>query len=232
MRGVIFILLALLLTNCRKKNVAFPDEDAQRFLTLYEQYLNSEDFDSEEEDEEDWYRSINTVAGHDEQMLITGNFTGTGIDTLYVVTEEVDSIDNMYEHYKFYARSNNPDIPEMELFGCGYATPLLVYEGDVDGDGKDEWGYLHTWLNSQWRQYRIYNYDAEKKEWRFLYYDVDKAGQALLDTSEWIRASGVDIVEKGPRPGYIIINYFDLKSEEIRDTIVRPNYTPISENAW
>ncbi|MDE5810972.1 MAG: hypothetical protein K2H61_01540 [Muribaculaceae bacterium] len=177
---------------------------------------------------------LNSVAGHKEEELIVGNFTGHGIDTLYVVTEEIDSIDNMYDRYKFYAKSNNPDLPTIEIFGCGYATPMLVYEGDVDGDGKDEWGYLHTWLNSQWRQYRIYNYDSNRKEWRFLYYDTDPHdGIHLLHTSEGFRASGVDIVEKGPAPGLIKINY-ETNDEDyqyyVMDTIVKPTYTPISED--
>ena len=104
---------------------------------------------------------------------------------------------------------------------------MLVYEGDVDGDGKDEWGYLHTWLNSQWRQYRIYSFDTKSKTWKHLYYGN------LLDTPEYVRASGVDIVEKGPKPGYIKINYGTSGVEcELRDTIVKATYTPISKDAW
>lgn len=176
---------------------------------------------------------LNSVKGHKEESMITGNFTGLGIDTIYVVEEEIDSIYDMYDRYKFYAKSNNPELPTIEMFGCGYATPLLVYEGDVDGDGKDEWGYLHTWLNSQWRQYRIYNYDSSRKEWRFLYYDTDSDVQYLLSTPEYVRASGVDIVEKGPTAGLIKINYGTWGAEcELRDTIVRPTYTRISEDAW
>lgn len=176
---------------------------------------------------------LNSVKGHREEMLITGNFTGHSIDTIFVLEEEIDSMHNMYDSYKFYAVSNNPNLPTIELFGCGYATPLLVFEGDLDGDGKDEWGYLHTWLNSQWRQYRIYNYDEIRKEWRFLYYDTDNDGQHLLSTPEFVRASGVDIVEKGPRPGLIKINYGLLDGDyELRDTIVKPTYTRISKDSW
>lgn len=110
----------------------------------------------------------------------------------------------------------------------------LVYEGDVDGDGKDEWGYLYEWMTSQWRQYRIYNYDSKTKTWRHLYYDIyDPDKVRLLSTPEYLRSSGVDIVEKGPRPGLIKINYGTWGSEfEIRDTIVKPTYTPITKDTW
>lgn len=176
----------------------------------------------------------NSVKGHKEEPRITGNFTGNGIDTLYVVEEVIDSIHEMDERYKFYAKSNNPQLPTIELFGCGYATPQLVYEGDVDGDGKDEWGYLHTWLNSQWRYYRIYNFDNKTGKWRFLYYDTGENGISLLDTPEYVRSSGIDLVEKGPKPGYIKINYgtYGPDEYEIRDTIIKPTYTPISIDAW
>lgn len=222
MRLIIFIMFAATLFSCKenqnKRVGAKLDSDSipELLRDSYElpEYLNS-------------------VKGHKEESMITGNFTGLGIDTIYVVEEEIDSIHNMYDRYKFYAKSNNPELPTIEMFGCGYATPLLVYEGDVDGDGKDEWGYLHTWLNSQWRQYRIYNYDSSRKEWRFLYYDTDSDVQYLLSTPEYVRASGVDIVEKGPTAGLIKINYGTWGAEcELRDTIVRPTYTRISEDAW
>ncbi|MDE6537619.1 MAG: hypothetical protein K2M13_06245 [Muribaculaceae bacterium] len=222
MRLIIFIIFAATLFSCKenhnKRIGAKPHSDSIPELSsdLYglPEYINS-------------------VKGHREESVISGNFTGLGIDTIYVVEEEIDSIHNMYDRYKFYAKSNNPELPTIEMFGCGNATPLLVYEGDVDGDGKDEWGYLHTWLNSQWRQYRIYNYDNSRKEWRFLYYDTDSDEQHLLSTPEYVRASGVDLVEKGPTPGLIKINYGTWGTEcELRDTIVRPTYTRISEDAW
>lgn len=222
MRLFIFIILASTLFSCKEahnKGVETkPDSD-----TISE--LSSDPYGLPE--------YLNSVKGHREERMITGNFTGLGIDTIYVVEEEIDSIDNMYERYRFYAKSNNPELPIIEMFGCGYATPLLVYEGDIDGDGKDEWGYLHTWLNSQWRYYRIYNYDNKRKEWRFLYYDAGCEGQSVLDTPEYVRASGVDIVEKGPKPGFIKIYYGTWGAEcELRDTIVKPTYTRISEDVW
>ena len=164
----------------------------------------------------------NSVAGHNEQDTIVGNFTGLGIDTLYVKTVFDENAEDIEDRVKYYARSNNPDLPAIKLFGCTSARPQLVYEGDVDSDGKDEWGYLHTWISSQWRQYRIYNYDSERKKWRFLYYDTDDNGKHLLSTPEYVRGSGVDLVEKGPRPGFIKINY----------GTDGPDHTPISKDAW
>ena len=63
-------------------------------------------------------------------------------------------------------------------------------EGDVDGNGTDEWGYLYTWMSSQWRQYRIYTFDSRTWTWKHHYYGK------LLSTPEYVRANGKEIVEK------------------------------------
>lgn len=223
MRTVFFILLALGMISCnenRSVNVSVIKTDT---------VSNTDDSC----DSNGLPKYLNSVKGHVEQNIIVGNFTGLGVDTIYVVEKQTDSADNIYAEYRYYAKSNNPDLPTIELFGCMQASPKLVYEGDVDGDGKDEWGYLHTWLNSQWRQYRIYNYDNKRKEWRFLYYDDGSGEESLLDTPEYVRASGVDIVEKGPEPGFIKINYGNGGVKcELRDTIVKPTYTRISADVY
>lgn len=173
----------------------------------------------------------NSVKGHIEKDTIVGNFIGNRIDTLYV-SIKFDEKAEIEDRVKYYAKSNNPLLPTIELYGCLGSQPQLVYEGDVDGDGKDEWGYLHTWTMSQWRQYRIYNYDNSRKEWRFLYYDVGGDKELLLNTLEYVRSRGVDIVEKGPMPGTIRINYGSgYPKFELRDTIVKPTYTRISNDA-
>lgn len=190
-------------------------------------------------EQELYNKYLNTVKGHIEKDTIIGNFTGLGIDTLYVCTVEnfpevskdlqPCSLEYYMEYQHFYARSNNPVIPDVEIFGMPNGAPQLVYEGDLDGDGRDEWGFLPVWMNSQWRQYRIYNYDPESKKWRHLYYDLPdttslKAG--LLHTPEYVRESGYDLVEKGPEPGLIKIHYGEYDGV-VYDTIVRPNYIPI-----
>ena len=119
---------------------------------------------------------LNSVKGHDEKEKITGNFTGLGIDTLYIDDEVVvEDEDGCY----YYVKSNNPEIPTIQIYGA--YCPSLVFEGDVDGDGKDEWGTLSTWMNSQWRLYSIYNYDNKTKKWRYLYDDEGGLDQLLMN---------------------------------------------------
>ena len=170
----------------------------------------------------DWMRSINTVAGHDERDTIVGNFTGKGLDTLYVVASERDTSVDYELSVKYYAVSNNPKIPRVELYGYPNVAPRLVFEGDLDGNGTDEWGYLHTWLNSQWRYYRVFT--LVNGRWRYLL-KSDK-----LNTPEWFRASGKDIVEPSGKKGYVKINYGTFGPEfEMLDTIEKVTFAKITD---
>ncbi len=142
---------------------------------------------------------LNSVAGHDERDTIVGNFTGRGLDTLYVVQSEPDTTQYWEEAISYYAVSNNKKIPPMRLYGHVRVAPHIVFEGDLDGNGTDEWGYLHTWMSSQWRYYRVFT--LVNGEWRYLV-ESDK-----LDTPEWFRCSGQEVIEPAGKPGFVKIHY-------------------------
>jgi SanA protein len=176
----------------------------------------------------EFMHSINTVDAHNEQDTIIGNFTGTSIDTLYV-DKVVGQNDEKYKLTEFFLRSTNIKIPSIELYGYADVPPKLVNEGDLDGNGTSEVGYLHTWMNSQWRYYRILT--LVNNEWRYLI-DGD-----YLDTPEWFRHSGVEIAEPGKKKGTILIHHYsegydadkDEHVYEIRDTIVLPTFSFITD---
>lgn len=172
----------------------------------------------------------NSVKGHDERYAIAGNFTGKGIDTLYL--EELnpkipDSIP-LEDQSKWYwdnvelgdakrsrVYSNNKRIPPI-IIGDTWG---IVYEGDIDGDGRDEWGWLSVGFNSQWRTYTVYNFDP--KRWRWQELDVDIR---FLDVPRDFRESGLELVEPGPEPGLVKFNYSN-GTTAIRDTIVPVKYS-------
>lgn len=176
----------------------------------------------------EFMHSINTVDAHNEKDTIIGNFTGTSIDTLYV-DKVVGHNDEKYKLTEFFLRSTNIKIPSIELYGYADVPPKLVNEGDLDGNGTSEVGYLHTWMNSQWRYYRILT--LVNNEWRYLI-DGD-----FLDTPEWFRHTGVEIAEPGKKKGTVLIHHYyegydsniDERVFEIRDTIVSPKFTSITD---
>ena len=176
----------------------------------------------------EFMHSINTVDAHNEKDTIIGNFTGTSIDTLYV-DKVVGHNDEKYKLTEFFLRSTNIKIPSIELYGYADVPPKLVNEGDLDGNGTSEVGYLQTWMNSQWRYYRILT--LVNNEWRYLI-DGD-----FLDTPEWFRHTGVEIAEPGKKKGTVLIHHYyegydsnmDERVFEIRDTIVSPTFTSITD---
>lgn len=176
----------------------------------------------------EFMHSINTVDAHNEKDTIIGNFTGTSIDTLYV-DKVVGHNDEKYKLTEFFLRSTNIKIPSIELYGYADVPPKLVNEGDLDGNGTSEVGYLHTWMNSQWRYYRILT--LVNNEWRYLI-DGD-----FLDTPEWFRHTGVEIAEPGKKKGTVLIHHYyegydsnmDERVFEIRDTTVSPTFTSITD---
>lgn len=182
--------------------------------TYLDEYIYSDDF----------WRDINTIHAHDEQDTVIGNFTGCGIDTLYIVSERDE---NEYMCTAFYMACTNKQIPRIKLYGIAMAPPKLVLEKDLDGNGTDEVGYLHTYINSRWRHYNIFT--LVNYEWRNL---VDSE---FLDTSDWFRNTGTEVAEPGPEVGTILLHYYyvgynDTTEEfymEMRDTIVLPSFSKI-----
>lgn len=243
------LLLATVIASCSRKNKQVISDSVVMDTPVERDTIDKEVSFALNPDEEDY---SNSVKGHKESNRIIGNFTGLGIDTIYIIDridysklkeegEDPEYISPEYispryliEHTHFYAHSNNPKIPDIEIYGY-WGAPGLVYEGDLDRDGKDEWGFLPVGMSSQWRTYRVLNYDSRTKSWRHLYYGPDDfyahGSDNPLSTPYYVRESGVDLIEKGPRKGLIKINYGAFDGE-IHDTIVKPTYTPITPENW
>ena len=230
MKILISILLIIHLTmcnyGCKQDSRSVSSVDNSYTLTS----ISTMQIDSAESLQEvlpmsdmDFMRSINTIIAHNEQDTIVGNITGKGIDTLYVL-EVVGEND---QSTKFFMASPNPKIPVIELYGYSAVPPKLVNEGDLDGNGTTEVGYLHTWMNSQWRYYRIFT--LVDNQWRYI------VEGDYLETPEWFRHSGYEVAEPGISKGTILIHHYHEKYDEdkdeliyeIKDSIVSPIFSPI-----
>ena len=169
---------------------------------------------------------LNKIAAHDERDTIVGNFTGKSIDTLYLKEKEyLGKVFPAIDDRQYYMVSNNRRIPRIKLFG---SSPKLVNEGDLDGNGTCEVGYLHTCINGQYRQYYILT--LRNGQWRNL---VD--GE-LLFTQAWFRCSGIEVALPGPLKGTVLIHYGEIRDNSdgtyiqiIKDTIVKPSYSRITD---
>ena len=165
---------------------------------------------------------LNSVAGHDERDTIYGNFTGSGTDTLWVETREVRTGDSTVD-VEYYAVSSRKTTPEVKLHASSHRKPMLVFEGDLDGNGTDEWGYLNTGVSSQWRTYRVFSW--HKRKWHYMV-ESDR-----LETPEWFRCSGNEILEKAGKKGYVKINYGigTIDDGRVLDTVVKVTFSKIED---
>ncbi len=166
-------------------------------------------------EEEMSYTYMNSVKGHSENDMICGSFLEGRNDTLYV--------EKTQKEYTFNVVSSNQKIPALKLKNT--ICPSLVYEGDLDGNGTTEMGILDTWHTSSCRLYRIYTLKDNK--WYYLF--------PPLETSESVRASGVELAEPSGERDKVRVRYADFEaplsccaSSPIKDTIVTALFLPIS----
>lgn len=95
---------------------------------------------------------------------IVGNFSGSQIDTL--ICEPLDSIsDPNYKgfHYRWRVFAKNGSVDDIlidKTIGIKF-----VKEGDLDGDGAEEWGYKTIWETSNWMLYHVYTYKNRKPQY-------------------------------------------------------------------
>lgn len=166
------------------------------------------------------------IAGHWGNEIITGNFIGNRIDTIWLEEYEFD-IDNItYPMYK--TKSNIPNFPEIEMYWRGSGTAYIVNEGDLDGDGKEEWGWMIG--NHQGNadlEYHLLHYN-DKGYWEEL---VDEDGDPY-DFSGEERHSGIDFFTKGPKKGTITISHYYWPEEpgsqrEVKTIIDNPRWQKI-----
>lgn len=217
-------VLVVAFVSC-KEQLSLNNEKIEEYMDITENSVNTTDSFKEWKKHRNLHPlpdCLNSVSGHDERDTIWGNFTGEGIDTIYIEFVFDTTANDYDEMYKYYAVSPNKSIPKIEIHGCRIA-PKLVFEGDLDQNGTDEWGYLHTWMTGQWRHYRVYT--LVDNAWRYLFDDEN------LSSPEWFRCSGKEIVEPADSAGYVKLNYgtFEATSMEERDTIIKASFLEIED---
>lgn len=162
---------------------------------------------------------------------IWGNFTGKGIDTLWLISEvdtilEIDGNDTMFNLNtgRYHIASNNKSIPQIKI-DCditpSYYCPnySLVYEGDLDKNGTDEWGCMQTPGGSQWLGYEVFT--LVNNRWYHLFDEP-----TLSIPSEWFESSITEIVEPADDSGYVVLRRGFHDSIYIEcDTIVQVKFT-------
>ena len=164
-----------------------------------------------------------TVTDHLAQYrdTIVGNSCGSQIDTL--ICEPLDSIsDPSYSVFRYRWRvfAKNKSVNDLLL---GNTIGIhFVKEGDLDGDGADEWGYVAEWETSNWMMYQVYTY-ADKKP-QLLYEPLPIYLFHIDPESDSFVSAKTDIVTTSDRPATVKVKFSDVRNDGedflLIDTIV------------
>jgi len=155
---------------------------------------------------------------------IVGRFNGRVIDTL--ICEPVDTISQSEDfpyggyHYKWRVYTTKGSVKDLFI---GYTIGIdLVYEGDLDGNGTEEWGFVTQWPTSNWMRYNIFT--AKNKEWEYLIEptsiflgDIDITNSGTITSDE--------IAQRSKKKGFVSIKFSDIRDGEflLIDTLIQVN---------
>lgn len=148
---------------------------------------------------------------------LIGKFDGINIDTLIVepigdktVSDEPHDIySGWYYNWRVFTKNGTIDELKFENKTTGIK---FVSEGDVDGDGKDEWGFVTEWPTSNWMAYNLYHNDNGKWE---LLIEPTQIWLPHLDSSDDIYGghTAQDLIQKSDKPGFLKVKFSDVRNE-------------------
>lgn len=153
---------------------------------------------------------------------LVGNFNGSQIDTLFC--EPLDSVSEpSYRgfHYLWRVFAKNGSVDDIEIDNT--IGIHFVKEGDLDGDGADEWGYVTEWETSNWMMYKVYTY---KNKQAALLYKPMPIYIPHLDPADndFVTTSKDSLASKSSTQGLVKVKFSDVRNDGedflIIDTIV------------
>ncbi|MDE6536048.1 MAG: hypothetical protein K2K82_08600 [Muribaculaceae bacterium] len=145
---------------------------------------------------EDYTRTIAPISNY--RDTIVGKFNGKEIDTLICEpTGPITNDDYFGDYYtEWRVFSTKGTVNELKI-GDTIGIKFLK-EGDVDGNGTEEWGFLNEWVTSAWTNYKLFTY--KDGQWKLMvdpitiWYDHLEMG-----------LSASDIVRPSDQEGYLRI---------------------------
>lgn len=201
MRKLFYVISALLVASCGSKSQQQTNNDSE-----LQQCAQVED------DPLTQYRDT-----------LIGRFNGIDIDTL--ICEPIDSLSSKEDghnggyHYKWRVYTTKGSVKDLFI---GYTIGIdLVYEGDLDGNGTEEWGYVTQWPTSNWIRYNIFM--VKNKEWEYLIEptsiflgDIDITNSGTITSDE--------IAQRSKKKGFVNIKFSDIRNDGeflLKDTLIR-----------
>lgn len=145
---------------------------------------------------------------------LIGRFNGDEIDTL--ISEPIDTIkERSMWNWRIFSKHNSVDT----LILTQRFNVKMIQEGDLDGNGTDEFGVRRESEAGTWDNYYIYTFDSG--EWKYLTEPIRTYSTHFYDNL----SNGNNVAEKTDDCGLIRIRFSDVRNDDflIMDTLVRIN---------
>lgn len=153
---------------------------------------------------------------------LIGRFNGIYIDTLIAEPIETAKERAMWD-WHIYSKQNSVDT----LILTQRFSVRLIQEGDLDGNGTDEFGVRRESDAGTWDNYYIYTFS--NGEWKCL---IDPIWTYCTHFYDELK-NGEDVAEKTNQSDFIKVRYSDIRNNnkdiQIIDTLIKVNPQPIQE---
>ena len=152
---------------------------------------------------------------------LAGKFNGMDYDTL--ISEPIDITKRPNLEWRIYSKKNTVDT----LFLDKQVSVKMIFEGDLDGNGTDEFGVRREWLHGTWDSYFIFT--SINRKWEYL---IDPVWTYSFHFYDYLN-HGNDVVSPTDTPGLIKVRFSDFRDEDacIVDTIIRSVTYPTINNS-
>ena len=156
---------------------------------------------------------------------LVGRFNGLVTDTLVAEPAEEYTFDDVYSGYLAW-RVYTTKGTVKDIFFRGFTTGIhFIKEGDLNGDGKDEWGFINEWPTSNWKYYHLFT--NVSGEWKDM---IDPSSIWLGHVEEpYYRRE--DIARTSRRKNYIRLKFSDVRDGDVVliDTLIRVSPSDIKK---
>ena len=171
---------------------------------------------------------IDTLAEYRDTLI--GNFNGSEIDTL--IAEPIVSqkdYGNFHFNWRVITKNNTvkPLIISNNTIGIHF-----IYEGDLDGNGTDEWGYVTEWPTSCWMFYNAFT--NVNGEWQLLI-EPTSIWLPHIDPQDSIYGYDTeeDLIQPSDNPEFLKVKFSDIRNDGgdflLIDTLIKINPQAIGE---
>lgn len=146
---------------------------------------------------------------------LIGCFDGKKIDTL--ICEAIDSCT-----VRLYSTSGRIMPLQIDnVFGV-----FVLTEGDLDGNGTDEFGVRTEGFMGNWRDYSVYTLGKDGN-WKYLIPPIIVHADDFYETL----SCGTNVVMQSEQKGYVDVHFSSWRNDEIClvDTVIKVNPQPLDK---